>query len=99
MVRDRVSPQMTSTSPRFANPVAERWVSVEEVAAHVGVRKDSIYRWIEHRRLPAQKVGKLWKLKLSEVDAWMKAGGARGVDEADGGDSDAGRAATRVAAL
>jgi excisionase family DNA binding protein len=41
-------------------------VSIDAVAAHVGVRKDSIYRWIEGRGLPAAKVGKLWKLKLSE---------------------------------
>jgi excisionase family DNA binding protein len=50
---------------------AESWVSVEHVAAHLGVRKDSIYRWIEHRGLPARRIGKLWKLKLSEVDAWV----------------------------
>ncbi len=50
----------------------EPWVSVEYIAAHVGVRKDSIYRWIENRGLPAQKIGKLWKLKLSEVDAWVR---------------------------
>jgi excisionase family DNA binding protein len=56
----------------------ERWVSVEEVAVHVGVRKDSIYRWIENRGLPATKIGKLWKLKLSEVDTWVRGGGANG---------------------
>jgi excisionase family DNA binding protein len=47
--------------------VSERWVSVEEVATHVGVRKESIYRWIEGRALPATKIGKLWKLKLIPV--------------------------------
>src|SRR4051812_16856885 len=70
---------MPRPSPDFSSGsgnAAERWVSVEEVGAHVGVRKDSIYRWIESRGLPAQKIGKLWKLKLSEVDAWMKASGA-----------------------
>ena len=71
--------------PPGANSTGERWVSVDEVAAHVGVRKDSIYRWIESRGLPATKIGKLWKLKLSEVDAWMSAGGARAdADEAAG---------------
>ena len=33
-------------------------------------RKDSVYRWIETRRLPAHKIGRLWKFKLSEVDGW-----------------------------
>lgn len=62
---------LSAASAQGAGPIAEPWVSVKAVAAHVGVRKDSIYRWIEYRGLPAQKVGKLWKLKLSEVDAWM----------------------------
>lgn len=51
---------------------SEPWVSIEDVAAHLGVRRDSIYRWIEHRGLPATKIGKLWKMKLSEVDLWMR---------------------------
>ena len=55
---------------------AEPWVSVEDVARHLSVAKDSIYRWIDHRGLPAHKIGRLWKFKLSEVDAWVRAGGA-----------------------
>ena len=54
----------------------EPWVSVEDVANHLGVVKDSVYRWIEHRGLPAHKIGRLWKFKLTEVDAWVRAGGA-----------------------
>jgi excisionase family DNA binding protein len=56
--------------------MTEPWVSVEDVAKHLGVVKDSIYRWIEHRGLPAHKIGRLWKFKLTEVDAWVRAGGA-----------------------
>lgn len=59
----------------------EPWASIDEAAAHLGVRKDSVYRWIESRGLPAKKIGKLWKLKLSEVDAWVSATGA-GADDA-----------------
>lgn len=54
---------------------AEPWVSVDDVAKHLSVAKDSIYRWIEHRALPAHKVGRLWKFKLSEVDEWVRARG------------------------
>ena len=54
----------------------ERWVGVEDVASHLGVNKDSIYRWIERMGLPAHRVGRLFRFKLSEVDAWVRAGGA-----------------------
>lgn len=57
-------PSSPASSPQGGDDVSERWVSVDQVAAHVGVRKDSIYRWIESRGLPATKIGKLWKLKL-----------------------------------
>jgi excisionase family DNA binding protein len=56
--------------------ITEPWVSVDEVATHLGVAKDSVYRWIEVRRLPAHKIGRLWKFKLTEVDAWVRASGA-----------------------
>lgn len=55
---------------------AEPWASVEDVAAHLGVARDSVYRWIDGRGLPAHKIGRLWKFKLSEVDDWVRAGGA-----------------------
>lgn len=56
--------------------MTEPWVSVAEVAKHLGVAKDSIYRWVETKSLPAHKIGRLWKFKLSEVDRWVRAGGA-----------------------
>jgi excisionase family DNA binding protein len=54
----------------------EPWVSVEQVAQHLDVAKDTVYRWRERRGLPAHRVGRLWKFKLSEVDEWVCAGGA-----------------------
>ncbi len=61
----------------------EPWVSVDDVAKHLSVAKDSIYRWIEHKGLPAHKVGRLWKFKLSEVDDWVRAGGANADETAE----------------
>lgn len=54
----------------------EPWVSVEDVARHLGISKDTVYRWIEARSLPAHKIGRLWKFKLSDIDEWVRAGGA-----------------------
>jgi excisionase family DNA binding protein len=52
--------------------MSEPWVSVEDVAKHLGVAKDSVYRWIENEGLPAHKLGRLWKFKLSAVDEWVQ---------------------------
>ncbi len=54
--------------------VYERWVDIEEVAKHLGVNKDSVYRWVEERACPAHRVGRLYGFKLSEVDAWVVRG-------------------------
>ena len=53
----------------------ERWVDVEEVATHLSVNKDSIYRWIEKRSFPSHRAGRLFRFKLSEVDDWVEQGG------------------------
>ena len=53
-----------------------RWISVTEVARHLGVARDTVYRWIDSRGLPAHRVGRFWKFQLSEVDAWVKSGEA-----------------------
>jgi excisionase family DNA binding protein len=51
---------------------AERWVGAEDVAAHLGVAKDSVYRWIDEQGLPAHRVGRLFRFKLSEIDEWVR---------------------------
>lgn len=48
-------------------------MSADEIAAHLGVTKDSIYSWIAKRGMPAHRVGRLWKFQVSEVDAWVRA--------------------------
>ena len=54
----------------------EPWVSVDDIATHLGVAKDSVYRWLEHKGMPGHKMGRLWKFKVSEVDEWVRVGGA-----------------------
>ena len=60
--------------------MAERWLSVDEIAAHLGVNPETIYKWITRKTMPAHKVGRLWKFMLSEVDEWVRTGKA-GQDE------------------
>jgi excisionase family DNA binding protein len=50
----------------------EPWVGVDEVTAHLDIKRDTLYRWISRRGLPGSKVGKVWRFRLSEVDDWMR---------------------------
>lgn len=52
----------------------EVWIGIDEAAAHLGVTKDTIRNWIKKTDLPAQKIGKLWKFKRSELDNWVRSG-------------------------
>ena len=54
----------------------EPWVSLDDVAKHLAVSRDTVYRWIKHRGMPAHRMGRQWKFKVSEVDAWIRAGNA-----------------------
>ena len=53
----------------------DRWLSVDEIAAHLGVKRDTVYKWINRKQLPAHKAGRLWKFRRQEVDGWVTSGG------------------------
>lgn len=55
---------------------SERWVALEEIAQHLSVSQDTVHRWIRSRGMPAHKVGRVWRFKLSEVDEWVRQGQA-----------------------
>ena len=53
----------------------DRWIGIEETANYIGVNRDTICNWIKKDTgIPAHKIGKLWKFKKSELDAWIKSG-------------------------
>jgi excisionase family DNA binding protein len=51
--------------------VDDRWLSVDEIAAYLGVKRDTVYKWISRKQMPAHKVGRLWKFQKKEVDQWV----------------------------
>jgi excisionase family DNA binding protein len=53
-----------------------RWLSIHEICEHLGVSSDTVYKWIDKHGMPAHRMGRLWKFKKEQVDAWVEAGGA-----------------------
>ena len=74
------SADVTVKAPDIAENGAVVPVTVEstmkDVQEYLGVGRESIMQWISKRNMPAYKVGRLWKFKLSEVDDWIRSGGA-----------------------
>ncbi len=54
----------------------EKWSTLKEIQEYLGVGRETILQWIAKRNMPAYKVGRLWKFKISEVDEWIRSGGA-----------------------
>jgi len=54
----------------------DRWLSVDEIADHLGIKRDTVYKWLGERQMPGHKIGRLWKFNKQEVDEWVRSGGA-----------------------
>ena len=54
----------------------DRWLSVDEIAAYLGIKRDTVYKWVDREDVPAHKVGRLWKFRRPEIDHWVRRGGA-----------------------
>ncbi len=70
------APPGSRAAPQRHPLMQERWLSVEEIAAHLDVNRDTIYKWLTRKKMPAHKVGRLWKFLASEIDQWVKGGQA-----------------------
>jgi excisionase family DNA binding protein len=61
---------------RLESAVEDRWLSVDEIAAYLGIKRDTVYKWIAEKNMLAHRVGRLWKFRKEEVNEWVKSGGA-----------------------
>lgn len=52
----------------------EPWLSVPQVANHLGISKETVYRMLDRKLIPCHRIGKLWKFKASEVDKAVVSG-------------------------
>ena len=54
----------------------DKWLTVEEICHYLSITKDTIYKWIDKRDMPAHRVGRRWMFQQEEVDTWIRAGKA-----------------------
>ncbi len=54
--------------------ITNRWYSLKEICEYLGVSRDTVFKWIDNKIMPAHKMGRQWKFKIDEVDNWIKSG-------------------------
>lgn len=54
---------------------SDNYISIDEAAEYLGIKTVTLRNWIKRdKKLPAHKIGKLWKFKKSELDEWVNSG-------------------------
>lgn len=54
----------------------EKWRPMSTMMEYLDVNRETILHWIEKKGMPAHKVGRQWKFKVSEIDEWIRSGEA-----------------------
>jgi len=49
----------------------DRYMSIKETCEYLGLNRNTILKMIAEDGLPAVKIGKLWKIKIRELDEWI----------------------------
>jgi len=52
----------------------EKLLTTQEVADYLGLTRRTIYTYIENKTLPAVKIGKEWRVKKTELEAFINRG-------------------------
>ncbi len=46
-------------------------MTLEEVAAYLRLKPQTIYTWAQEKKIPAAKLGKEWRFRKSLIDEWF----------------------------
>lgn len=59
----------------------DNYIGIDEAAEYLGIKTVTLRNWLRKESdIPAHKIGKLWKFKRSELDAWVQSGKSASVN-------------------
>jgi PTS system nitrogen regulatory IIA component len=50
----------------------ERLLTIDEVAEFLHINPMTVYAWVKEGKIPAFKIGKVWRFRKTEIDKWLK---------------------------
>ena len=70
--RCTMPPVAPSSADHEGVPPQAVWLSTQDAAKRLGVTSRTLYRFIDQGELPAYRLGRVIRLKLDEVDAFIE---------------------------
>jgi excisionase family DNA binding protein len=50
----------------------EQFMSIRDVADYLQLNQTTIYAWAQQGILPGYKLGRTWRFRPSEIEAWLE---------------------------
>ncbi len=50
----------------------DSYLTLDEVASYLRVRRGTIYAWVKARKMPGWKVVGQWRFSRQEIDGWVR---------------------------
>ncbi len=47
-------------------------LDVEDLAKYLKLQKQTIYNWLNQRKISGMKIGGVWRFDKQEIDKWLK---------------------------
>ena len=64
-------PATTMASPPGPEFTEKEILTIEDLAAYLRLKPQTIYKWAQGNRIPAAKLGKEWRFRRSIIDRWL----------------------------
>ena len=61
-----------------------RLIDIDELADYLKLKKQTIYNWLNQRKISGIKVGGVWRFDRKEIDAWLKSNRRQSKDSSVG---------------
>ena len=49
----------------------ETLLNVKQVAQYLQLKESTIYSWAQDGKIPAIKIGRTWRFRRADLDAWL----------------------------
>ena len=49
----------------------ERMMNFHEIKAYLNVSRATLYKWVEDGKIPAIKMGGVWRFRKERIDKWL----------------------------